>query len=100
MVTVDSCEKIMTVAENVKNIQMLKNKIEEIFSDERECIVCSSVHKAKGLEAPTVFIINYAMIPHPMATTEEELEQEENIKYVAITRAMKELYLLDMIPED
>lgn len=100
MVAVDSCETIMVIAENVRNIEMLKIKIEEIFSDEREGIVCSSIHKAKGLEADNVFIINYLMMPHPMASTQEELEQEDNIKYVAITRAKKALYLLDMIEDD
>ena len=89
---IDICDTILVVSENVGNIDELKSKVLEIFSDDREGIVCSSVHKAKGLEADNVFILNYNLMPHPMAETEDELQQEMNIKYVAITRAKKNLF--------
>jgi len=91
---IDSCDTIMFIAEEVDTVQNLKYKIEEIFTDEKVGIVCSSVHKAKGLEANTVFILNYDMMPHPMAKTEQEIEQEMNIKYVAITRPKNELFII------
>lgn len=90
----DACDTILEISNNSNTIDELKNKIETIFSDEKEGIICSSVHKAKGLEADTVFIENYDMMPHPMAKTKEEIEQEWNIKYVAITRAKNELYII------
>ena len=34
-------------------------------------------------------------MPHPMAKTEEEVEQEYNIRYVALTRSKKELYFIN-----
>lgn len=95
MTQIDSCETIITIAENVETVEELKATIEKIFSDENEGIVCSSIHKAKGLEADKVFILRYDLMPHPMAKTDEEIEQEQNIKYVAITRAKKELYLIN-----
>lgn len=100
MMLVDSCDTITIIASEVNNIEELKLKIESIFSDDRVGIVCSSVHKAKGLEANNVFIINWDMMPHPMAKTDEEVEQEYNIKYVAVTRAKKELYLLHNIDNE
>lgn len=69
-------------------------RIERIFSDKNQGgILLSSVHKAKGLEAKRVFILQLenASMPHPMAKTAWEREQEMNIKYVAITRAINEL---------
>ena len=53
----------------------------------------SSVHKAKGLEAKRVFILQPegATMPHPAAHTLWEKEQELHILYVAITRAIEEL---------
>jgi superfamily I DNA/RNA helicase len=53
----------------------------------------SSIHKAKGLEARRVFFIRTekAPCPHPMAKTAWAREQEQNLCYVAITRAIEEL---------
>ena len=58
----------------------------------------SSIHKAKGLEANRVFIIRTkdAPLPHPMARTAWAQGQEQNLVYVAITRAIHELtYVTD-----
>ncbi len=94
LVNIDCCETILVITENVENIEQLKSKIEEIFTDDRVGIVCSSVHKAKGLEADRIFILEYDNMPHPMAKNEEEIEQEYNIKYVALTRSRNELYFI------
>lgn len=56
-----------------------------------EGVLLSSVHRAKGLEAPRVFILKPGVMPHPMAKTEWARGQESNLRYVAITRAIKEL---------
>lgn len=91
---IDSCETLLVLSENVNSIDELKQKIETIFTDDVSGIVCSSIHKAKGLEAETVFIIEFDNIPHPMAKSEEEMQQEMNIKYVALTRSKNNLYLI------
>lgn len=54
----------------------------------------STIHKAKGLEANTVYILRPDLLPAPFAKTEAAIEQEMNLKYVAITRAMKHLKYL------
>jgi len=92
---VDACDTILALSENVETVEELKSSIYQIFTDKREGIVCSTVHKAKGLEAETVFIIMFELMPHPMAKEDDEIEQEYNIKYVAITRAKERLYLID-----
>jgi len=56
-------------------------------------VLLSSVHRAKGLEANNVFVLlKNAPMPHPMAKQKWEIEQERNLKYVAITRAIENLY--------
>lgn len=57
----------------------------------------SSIHRAKGLEADRVFILlpKGAELPHPMAKTAWQKEQERNLLYVAITRAIHELVYVD-----
>lgn len=74
------------------------NRIKSVFVDEKDGqkvtgIKLSSIHKAKGLEAETVFLLEPAgcSVPHPMAKSAWQMEQEWNLRYVAITRAIKEL---------
>jgi DNA helicase-2/ATP-dependent DNA helicase PcrA len=68
--------------------------LKEIFTDKPPVtphIVMSTVHKAKGLEADRVFILRPDLMPHPLAKGHDELIQEDNLHYVAITRAQKRL---------
>jgi DNA helicase II / ATP-dependent DNA helicase PcrA len=55
----------------------------------------STIHRAKGLENERVFIIDYDKLPmYHLEQKEWEKVQEINLKYVAVTRAMKELFLV------
>lgn len=89
----DSMIAVMDV-EGVETPGDLTDKIDKVFSDNAPGIVFSTVHKAKGLEAPDVFIIRPDLMPHPTAMkkgTEADQLQEKNIEYVAITRAQNSL---------
>lgn len=76
---------------DIKSIEELIRHIESIFSDGKGEVTFSSIHKAKGLEADNVFIIQPELMPCRYATQEWEKVQEENIWYVAVTRAKKKL---------
>lgn len=70
----------------------LYSVMSEIFTDNvQEGIILSTCHKSKGLEADRVFFLNPELIPHPKAKTEKALYGEKCLKFVAITRAKKEL---------
>ena len=68
---------------------------QELFQDDahkQRCILLSSVHKAKGLEWPRVYLLGRSdYMPFFKAEMDWELEQEQNLIYVAITRAQHEL---------
>jgi len=82
------CEECFSVSDVIKSI-------ESMFEDKvNEGVRLSSVHRAKGLEADRVFLLHPDLMPHPMAKTEEAREQEMNLKYVAITRAISTLYFV------
>jgi len=73
-----------------KDVPDLINKIKQIFTDEIEGIILSTVHKSKGLEADRVFIIKPDKLPMQVSKP-WQYQQEMNLKYVAVTRARKEL---------
>ena len=58
--------------------------------DENDKVVLMTIHSAKGLEFPTVFVVGLEenIFPSPMCTNSmRELEEERRLLYVAITRA-------------
>jgi len=94
----DKHDCLFCFTEGVDVVREVIRKIEAIFVDRkaeerRAGILLSSIHKAKGLEAKRVFFLepDGAACPHPMATTPWQKEQEYNLRYVAITRAIEHL---------
>lgn len=81
-----------TLAEGCYTINQVKSNIDKLFSDtETKGIIFSSIHKAKGLEANNVFIIQPGLMPLESMDLPWEKEQENNLHYVAITRAKENL---------
>lgn len=65
--------------------------IADALATNREGVTISTIHRAKGLEAKNVVLLDPHLLPHPRAVTQTELEQERNLKYVATTRALETL---------
>ncbi|MFS0725937.1 DNA helicase PcrA [Paenibacillus sp. 1P07SE] len=72
------------------------DKTEDAEADNSDNVVLMTMHSAKGLEFPVVFIIGMeeGVFPHSRAFSDnEELEEERRLAYVGITRAEQQLFL-------
>ena len=63
--------------------------------DDEGLVTLMTLHNAKGLEYPIVFMIGCeeGVFPHSRALDEGGLEEERRLAYVGITRAMRDLTL-------
>lgn len=112
---VDQAETLRVLADGLSGVRELEARIDDLFSDDpvRGTIVCSSIHRSKGLEADRVWILTdtlYPAIPcecghrHSGACSrcscaahranEKRRIEEQNLDYVATTRAKRELFLV------
>ena len=89
----------MTLADWLEKFSLMddSDRTEEDPDDERNAPVFSTVHAAKGLEFPIVFVIGMeeGLFPHERAVEESSrgVEEERRLFYVAITRAREQLIL-------
>lgn len=93
-------------ADAYEHIQLLKARRSEQVNRQRDqkdqaaqCIVISSIHKAKGLEWPVVIIPgltdhNYPYLPENEFSQSSTEDGERRLLYVAMTRAQRELHLI------
>lgn len=96
--SVDEYEKTSgeenTLEEYLQSIALYTNHDRE---KDKETVSMMTVHTAKGLEFPYVFVcgMNEGIFPSKHVDTEERLEEERRMAYVAFTRAERTLYISD-----
>lgn len=101
-VRIENVKELLSVAENYPD---LGNFLEQVAliedlevrqSDDRDTVTLMTLHAAKGLEFPVVFLVGLeeGLLPHSRSLLrQEDLEEERRLMYVGITRAMDDLYL-------
>ncbi len=80
-----------------KSAKDFKTYIRGLFSDDensKDFILFMTAHRSKGGEWEDVFIIGTDEFPHPRAKSDRQHQQEQNLMYVAVTRAIENLYFV------
>jgi superfamily I DNA/RNA helicase len=87
----DQAATIRNLCEGLVHVAELKDRLSNLFSENNvaSSIVCSSIHKSKGLESNRVYLLADTL--YPRGRTGEE---ERNIHYVGVTRAKRELVIV------
>ena len=83
----DVINTLLILAEKYKTKTDLIKHIQEIFQEDSKGVCLSTIHKAKGLEAENVYILCHSTMPSKLAVHDWEKLQEQNLMYVAYTRA-------------
>lgn len=91
-------EEFPILAEFLENVALVeKESSRRIKSSSRGAVTLMTLHAAKGLEFPVVFIVGMeeGLFPHSRSLMDRaEMEEERRLCYVGITRAKERLYLL------
>jgi DNA helicase II / ATP-dependent DNA helicase PcrA len=83
-----------TLAGFLANIALVSDL--DALEEDASYVTLMTLHSAKGLEFPSVFLtgLEEGVFPHSRALTEpQELEEERRLAYVGVTRAMDRLFL-------
>ena len=99
----DKIKCLRYIAESCSTLDEVQIKLKKLFTEcqSGNCVTLSTIHKSKGLEADNVWIVSPECLPMTWdGQLDWQLEQENNLKYVAITRAKKNLFFVNCDAED
>lgn len=91
IVAIDS----LSEEEIAKGVPALIASIETLFADDRQGVTLSTVHKAKGKEWNTVYILDPGLMPSKWAKQPHQIKEEIHIQFVATTRAKQRLFYIN-----
>lgn len=104
----DQAEVLRALCDGLVHPSELLGRLETMFGDSdserRPMVVCSSIHRSKGLEADRVFILRETLYPNrawdrKAGKSQPDPLEEQNLEYVAVTRAKKTLVWVTSIAD-
>ena len=85
----DKVDTILSLTEGVGTVSEMSARMDKLFADDGPPrVICSTVHRAKGLESDRVWMLADTFRPLGVSV------EEDNVRYVAVTRAMRSLRLV------
>lgn len=97
----ENIEELKSVAERSENLEEFLENVSLVsdidnYDQKAEAVTLMTLHNAKGLEFPVVFMVGMeeGLFPHARSFMDpSQLEEERRLCYVGMTRACKRLYL-------
>lgn len=81
--------------DEINSLDSLCRFIKKLFGEQTEGVLFSTVHRAKGLGWPRVFILQHSLLEQTRKNQQDwQLEQARNLRYVAYTRAQESLHFI------
>ncbi len=98
----ENIKELMNVASQAESIEQFLEEVSLVadidnYNPEEDAVILMTLHSAKGLEFPVVFMVGMeeGIFPHSRALLDaHEMEEERRLCYVGMTRAKERLYLL------
>lgn len=98
----ENIKELMSVASQAESLEQFLEDVSLIadidnYNPTDEAVTLMTLHSAKGLEFPTVFMVGMeeGIFPHARSLADAtQMEEERRLCYVGMTRAKKQLYLL------
>lgn len=90
-----TCGEEVTLEQYLSQVALLSNL--DAFDDAQDKVRLMTIHSAKGLEFPHVFLCSMSegILPSRKTMTFEAMEEERRLAFVALTRARDGLYLTE-----
>ncbi|ALP54277.1 ATP-dependent DNA helicase Rep [Candidatus Tenderia electrophaga] len=89
----ENSQEDKTLAELVNHMSLMDMLDRNDADEAGDCVTLMTLHAAKGLEFPHVFLVGVEeeILPHRVSVEEGNIEEERRLAYVGITRAQKTL---------
>jgi DNA helicase-2/ATP-dependent DNA helicase PcrA len=97
----DQCDTIVAMCEGIpeseRTVAALLARVRELFTDSAVSgrTTLATVHRAKGMEAHRVFVLDSFLMPSKYARLDWQIKQEQNLQYVAYTRALDTMHFIE-----
>lgn len=84
----DKADTVMELSVSFHSVEEVLDLLRQL-SEGKSGPMFATIHKAKGLEAPHTYLLRPDLLPGFWVEKPEDLQQEMNLKYVAVTRAQE-----------
>lgn len=93
----DKAMCIIALCQSVDSISDLNERVDRLFNDVAKSgsVVLSSTHRAKGSERDRVWLL-HDTYPYTWGSSRSDEDEERNLYYVAVTRAINKLHIVHM----
>lgn len=89
------CVRVLFESSQATSLLMLQAEIGDLFADASGAVWLSSIHRAKGLEAENVYILNPDKMELRYSSQQAwQLQQERNVHYVGLTRSKSAMFMV------